>query len=350
MRKPFWHKSNKCFYVKDNHGRFVRLDPDETTAYEIWEQMRAAGASIAHPSVRFSALVSGWLEEYQHAEVNASRFELIGNYLGQFIDWTDDKIAADISVDLVRRWLKEPKQNHKGRKSAKVWSVATQRDAAHAVKRVLSWASEQGYIKRNPIASLRLKTPKGRVRTISDVEHAALVAASRAQKRNGKQFALYLIASHCGARPQQIRDVTKEHVHHSGHMWTFTEHKTAAATGRPLNVYLSPCLQTVTKILAANRSSGPLFTQDSGKPWKKDTIVQRFSRLRKQLGLEDVVAYAYRHTFATNALLAEVPLATVSALLGHTDTRMVSQVYGHLDQHAPHLAEAAAKVAKKRLG
>ena len=68
-----------------------------------------------------------------------------------------------------------------------------------------------------------------------------------------------------------------------------------------------------------------------GNPWKKDTVVQKVDRLRAKLDLpKDFTVYAYRHTFATNALLNEVPLQTVSELLGHSDTRMVSKVYGTL--------------------
>lgn len=293
MRKPFYRSDRECWYVKDNAGKFIRLDPEETTAFDIWQQMRVAG-NIAHPDVCFAVLAERWLEEIQH-QVEPQKLDLMGNYLGQFVDFSDAKRAADIAIGSVLKWLKEPKLNHKGRTVAKVWSLATQRDAAHTVKRVLTWAVEKGYLARNPIAGIKLKTPRSRVRTVTESEHAALVAKCRTQKKNGKHFAQYLIASHCGARPQQIREVTREQVHADGKCWVFREHKTAEKTGKPLAVYLSPCLQTLTKILAANRPKGPLFVQENGKPWGKGTVVKRFSRLRDELGLEKVVAYSYRH-------------------------------------------------------
>ena len=144
-------------------------------------------------------------------------------------------------------------------------------------------------------------------------------------------------------------EVTAKNVSQDGSCWFFADHKTAEKTGRPLIVYLSPCLQTITKMLVKQNPKGPLFRNGDGDPWLKDTVARRMKRLREALGLEGVVAYSYRHTFATEALLARVPIATVSALLGHVDTRMVSKVYGHLDQHSQYLIDAAREVSQKRL-
>jgi integrase len=58
-------------------------------------------------------------------------------------------------------------------------------------------------------------------------------------------------------------------------------------------------------------------------------------------------AYATRHLYATDALEREVPIATVSELLGHSDTRMVSKVYSKLHQREDHLRAAVEKVRQK---
>jgi integrase len=58
-----------------------------------------------------------------------------------------------------------------------------------------------------------------------------------------------------------------------------------------------------------------------------------------------VVCYSLRHTFATDALEKGVGIAQVAELLGHTDTRMVAQQYGHLNQKIAHMREAATKAA-----
>jgi site-specific recombinase XerD len=129
----------------------------------------------------------------------------------------------------------------------------------------------------------------------------------------------------------------------------FQDHKTRGKTKRPLVVYLPPCLQTLSRILVAKRPTGPLFLNSKGRPWTKDTVALAIRRKRRDLGLpESVIAYAYRHTFATESLVAGASLAETAQLLGHKDTRMVGQVYGHLDQFSSHMVSAASKAAVNR--
>ena len=179
--------------------------------------------------------------------------------------------------------------------------------------------------------------------------HAKLVLHCQ-QLEDSRPFARYLIASRCGARPQQIREVTAADVNREYTQWHFKKHKTRNKTGKPLTVYLPPCLQTLTKILVAARPNGPLFLNARGGIWKSDTVTQRMERLRKRLNLPDgTVAYLYRHAMATDALLAGVDLPVLAQMLGHTDTRMISKVYGHLVKHPGHIADAVAKMASDRI-
>jgi site-specific recombinase XerD len=50
--------------------------------------------------------------------------------------------------------------------------------------------------------------------------------------------------------------------------------------------------------------------------------------------------YAFRHTFANRLLTGGVDSLTVSTLLGHVDSVMLSRVYSHLQQNADHLLKA----------
>lgn len=349
MRKPFWFTQKQCWYVKDRSGRAIRLDPDEEEAYRLWQSMRDAASELRHPKVTIGRLVEAWLSDYAIV-ASEKRLNWAGHFLGRFVDRLGAQTPAlEITVPMIVEWVNSETRTFK-RKPPRPWSQATRHDAANVVKRVYSWAHAEGHIQRNPLARMRISAGKSRACTISDEDHRKLIEACRSQKANGKEFALYLMASKCGARPKQIREVTAANVHASGKCWVFTDHKTSESAGKPLVVYLNPCLQTLTRMLVRQHPRGPLFRQENGRPWSKDTVVRRLARLREKCGLGDTaVAYAYRHTFATNALLAGVPLATVSTLLGHCDTRMVSQVYGHLDQHAEHLVEAAAKAHQRQV-
>jgi site-specific recombinase XerD len=109
---------------------------------------------------------------------------------------------------------------------------------------------------------------------------------------------------------------------------------------------LPPALVALCRQLAARHPEGPLFRNSRGTAWTRNAIRCRFRRLRGKLELgPGVVAYSYRHTFATEGLGAGVDLATMAELLGHVDTTMVSAHYSHLDQKAAHLREAARRAA-----
>ena len=49
-------------------------------------------------------------------------------------------------------------------------------------------------------------------------------------------------------------------------------------------------------------------------------------------------SHALRHTWASLAVMAGVPLLVVAENLGHSDTRMVEKHYGHMSKS--HVAEA----------
>ena len=61
-------------------------------------------------------------------------------------------------------------------------------------------------------------------------------------------------------------------------------------------------------------------------------------------GLEDAVATSFRHSFVTRALKSRVAGITVSVVVGHSDTRMISRVYAHLEKDPEFLREELTKV------
>lgn len=350
MRKPFYRKAYKCWYVKDKAGKFIRLHPDHDKAESMYADILAARCDRGRFAT-VQGITEAFLQEHEPL-LSKHAFYQCFNYGLAFVDsLPSGTLVSSVSKGKLATWLQEPKpgrlRKDGTRGPSKPWSKYGQRDAGQVVKRIFRWARNEGMIERDPIADMKFETPAPRQTIVTPDVHNLLVQACLASK--SKSFALYLIASHCGARPQQIREVTVANVS-GGSVWIFEQHKTAKRTGKPLKVYLSPCLQTLTRILATARPEGPLFRNDQGGQWKKDTVCQRFKRLQESLGLESgLIAYAYRHTFVTDSLRAGNDIAVVAALAGHASTQMVQRVYNHLDQHPQHLIDAAARTSGVRI-
>ena len=121
---------------------------------------------------------------------------------------------------------------------------------------------------------------------------------------------------------------------------------------------------------------GPIFRNSKGRPWTPYSVNCRFERLQKSFGRERLkelgvelsqhpdrktrheengklakthgtkyCLYAFRHSYATRLLEAEVDALTVSILLGHSDTTMLGKVYQHLSHNPKHLLDQVRKAA-----
>lgn len=221
------------------------------------------------------------------------------------------------------------------------WNVTTRRCAITAVKRVLNWATDEGYISASPLRKLKKPPAKPREKMLTPDEHRSILATADTMFR-----LIVLVMRHTGVRPGEVGMVEAENVDLAAGTWTLTKHKTRNKTGKPRTIYLTPCMQTVTRMLLSVRSSGPLFLNSRGRPWTANAIRCRMRRVREKLHLDrGVVAYAYRHTFTTEGLANGVPIATMAELLGHVDTTMISRHYSHLNQKTEHLRHAALLAA-----
>ena len=55
-----------------------------------------------------------------------------------------------------------------------------------------------------------------------------------------------------------------------------------------------------------------------------------FNRSRKKSGLLHMTPYTLRHFFISYCVMNGIPMLTIARWVGHTNTQMIEQVYGHL--------------------
>ena len=115
----------------------------------------------------------------------------------------------------------------------------------------------------------------------------------------------------------------------------------------PRVIYLVPEAKAILDKLAQDRGSGPLFRNSHGRPWTKDSIKCRLSRISEKVGFR-VIAYGARHSWATKALSeGGVDPISVAHLMGHSDPTMVSRVYSHLSKNPQFLRQQALNAVKR---
>jgi integrase len=242
---------------------------------------------------------------------------------------------CDLTPDDIEGWLDSNKR----------WGETTRNRAITCVKVAVNWFIRRKRTRDNPLQDLR-KPPMARREKIISRDERRLIMRSI----KDRPFKLFLFAvSSTGARPGEVRRVTRANLHPSG-LWIFPprRHKTGKKTGRPRVIYLTPPMVKLCSRLAEEHPEGPLFRNTRGHPWTQNAVRIRFRNLRKRLpALKGIVCYCWRHTWTTDALERGIPVATVSELLGHSNTRMVSEFYGHLSDRADYLREAAAKATRR---
>jgi integrase len=225
------------------------------------------------------------------------------------------------------------------------YNPTSQNRALGALKRAFNWAVEEEFIVENPIAHVRKAKCLVRDRILTPNERTLILTSIK-----GQAFRDFVAGmTFTGCRPGEVARVEKDIVDLERGVWNFQKHKTVKKTRRPRIVFLCPKAIELTKRLLAQNPEGPIFRNSRGQPWTRNALRLRFRNLRKKHPqLKGVVAYTYRASFATDALEAGVPDATVSALLGHTNTDTLHRFYNRLSQKIDHMKEAAAKATQDR--
>jgi integrase len=119
---------------------------------------------------------------------------------------------------------------------------------------------------------------------------------------------------------------------------TVTVHKSKSGKSRHV-ILTEEGVALFARWAAGKPGTALLLTREDGEPWRKSQQDLRMRLASERARIEPRINFhALRHTWASLAVMAGMPLMVVARNLGHRDTRMVELHYAHL---APgHLREA----------
>lgn len=208
-----------------------------------------------------------------------------------------------------------------------------------SVRSCFGWAVRTDVLDRNPVS--RVHRPPSASRSeravIAPGVHAKMLAAA------SPEFRLVLKVLHgTGCRPGEVCQISTATFHPEQGLARLHVHKSDKG-GRARIVYLPGDVVALLKAQAARYGAGPLLRTKYGNAWTAKKIWDAVRKTRTRAGVK-AIAYGYRHTFATDALVKGVPDAQVAALLGHASTTMLHKHYSHLTSHTGVLRQAASVV------
>jgi integrase len=85
------------------------------------------------------------------------------------------------------------------------------------------------------------------------------------------------------------------------------------------------------RVTAGRAKSETMLRRSNGEPWTKSLQAPPMARACKRAGIAPAISFhGLRHSYASLAVMAGLPLLVLARNLGHVDTKMVEAHYGHL--------------------
>ena len=212
------------------------------------------------------------------------------------------------------------------------------------VKSCLNYALEIGYLENNPFRFVKLpKKRKEKVHALKRSEQKRLMKVAAEEK---KEYGLTTItALLTGMRIGEIAALKwtdidfEENIISVSHTYQriqlkqgtkrtqllYDSAKTEGSSRKiPLGHYLKQLL-----LNHAKKKETTIFVFGKGEAATEPrTLTYHFNRIRKKANLPKVHFHQLRHTFATRCLEVSKNISSVSAVLGHSSTKMTLDVYG----------------------
>ncbi len=215
----------------------------------------------------------------------------------------------------------------------------TKNGAYKMLKTMFNKAVKWGYMQNNPCDMIN--TPKYKAKekkTLTESQIRTVMSVLPGEEL--KYQAIFYFAAMCGMRRQEIRDLKwgdfnledssfrVERVHKSDKAYR----KLYLPSG------LDRILSQLRKEQITNRmqcgdkwiEGDYLFTQWNGLPMDINTPTKWWAEFSQRNGIHDVTLHGLRHTAATFMIKSNVPISTVSGILGHAQISTTLNIYTHV--------------------
>lgn len=341
--KPWFRAANKTWYVCID-GKQHNLGKNEKAADKKFQALMRRGEAVDYTVRQILQAYWKWAEK-NLAESTCERRKPL---LESFSKSITPTLKADaLRAHHVQRWVdandkKKVPVKGKGNQGKRLVSdqdisPTTARDNIATIKAVMNWARKMGYLEHNTIESMPKPAPRKREFYLPVESWPKLFDAATDQQF--KDYLIFMLST--GARAEEIVKFEARHLNGNRFVLPVAESK---GRKRARVVYIPEEAMEIVKRLVKQWPEGKLFRNSQGNPFTKDSINRRFTRLKRVLNMPELCATVLRHSFAHHRLTSGQDALTVSKLMSHVDTRMLSTRYGHLDANIDYMTGAANQI------
>lgn len=326
--KPFFRKFTGTWYVQIGKKQ-VNLGPDKRAAWAKYHEIMADRKSLSAALVTVSQLFERYLDWCQK-RCSRGTYENARLYCRSFIGHVGKKfLISRLKPKHISSWM----DAHPS------WTSTTQNDAISIIQRTFNWAVKQGHLDRSPIRHVEDKPSRQRREVVYTPEQwdEIMTYIPDQQFRD-----LMTFMWETGCRPIEARMLEARHLDLKNGIAVFPPSEAKGhKTGRV--IFLTEPALEICRWLCEQHAAGPIFLNTRGRPWTKDSVKCRFSRLKQKVDLPVLCAYGIRHSYATEGLKNGVDSLSLASLMGHSDVSMIARVYQHLSKNPEFLREQARK-------
>lgn len=275
------------------------------------------------------------------------------------------KVKALRPLDVQK--MVEKMRNEKSSTGRKGLSARSAQVAVGTLKCACAWATENGMLGRNPVATIRRPRVEAKPMTSWSVADARAFLKATSKDRLAVGWTLLLTrgirrGELCGLKWDAVGleagtiKVLSTRVVVDGKAITSAPKTNAGKRSVPLDPSLVRLLKShqtkqAAEKLAAGESysdEGYVLADELGVPYHPDFVSDNFERLVKKAKLPKIRLHDTRHTAASLMLASGVPTKVVSELLGHSSPTITLSIYAHV---IPGMAEdAGAALSASLLG
>lgn len=388
--EPYFRSQRGTWCVRIG-GRQITLGRDRDAAFREYHRLMAQEEPAPRTQPEHALVVTvydaylDWLSHRVREGTKEQRtYDWYHRYVQSFVRFKGpDFRLRDLTVDKLQpvhvyRWV----DSHPG------WTTG-KRGAMIAVQRPFAWAAKAGMLSsiggRSPLAGLEKPRQGRREQLVTDEEFGDILSVVTCNEARD----LLVLSWETGMRPHELYSFESRFFEPEAARIVFP---IRLSKGRRVQrvVYLSDRALEVVSRRIQRFPEGPVMRNADGRPWTMFATNCLFRRIRLNLGRRLLQSrhlvppmiprlkaaqrqdpavraeherkvlkrreavnrlayelgtkysiYAIRHAYCTEALESGLDAVTVSVLMGHRDTTMISRVYSHIDQRHRHMRDAA---------